>query len=290
MTSRLAPTSRDNDSAAHSTGGADQLAADTGCRGHATKADKHRRLSTFEERFKIRRKGCAIGEHPRARLEDLPPGGGGHWGERGIGSEPGVVREDILKHVIDRVHAEPKAVVVDALERALIPNLGSVAPALLDAGRPSFLRCLTRRRREVRRWQRDRGVNSRHTANALALGNRRRCVLVRVGADDDITTIGGGTNGLELVGDEVRHRFPQPTQFLGSERRCRTGALPHLDPHRHRLQSKALRPVDEIRRDAHSHCVSEFSQFERQSECGLHIAPCSDSCQQCAQASPGFSL
>jgi hypothetical protein len=87
---------------------------------------------------------------------------------------------------------------------------------------------------------------------------------VSVGADDDITTNRGGTNGLELVRDEVGHRFPQPTQFLGSERRCRTGALcwhAHLDPHRPRLESKALRPVDEIRRDAHAHGVPEFSQL-----------------------------
>ncbi len=158
---------------------------------------------------------------------------------------------------------------------------------LLDARGRSHVGGLTRgrRRREVGRGQRDRGVDSRHTANACVLGDRRRCVLVRVGADDDITTIGGGTDGLELVRDEVGHRFAQPTQLLGSERRYRTGPLrrhTHLDSHRHGLKSEALRPVDEIRRYAQSHRVPEFSQLERQSECGLHIAPCSDSRQQCA--------
>ena len=56
----------------------------------------------------------------------------------------------------------------------------------------------------------------------------------------------------------------------------------HLDSHRHRLESEALRPVDEIWRYAQSHRVPEFSQLEPQSECGLHIAPCTDSRQQCA--------
>src|SRR4029077_10422973 len=101
--------------------------------GHAAEADEDGRLSTFEECFDIFRKGRVIGEHPRARLEDLPAWSGWHRGECGIGSKPGVVRQDIVEHVIDRDHAKPCAVVVDALQRALVPYLGGVAPLLLDA-------------------------------------------------------------------------------------------------------------------------------------------------------------
>src|SRR4029453_111858 len=85
------PTLRDEDSMAHGSDGTDQLTADVRRRRHAAEADKHRGRPTLEKRFEVCRKGRAIGEYPRAGLEDPPPRGGGYRGECGIGSEPGVI-------------------------------------------------------------------------------------------------------------------------------------------------------------------------------------------------------
>src|SRR3954468_3389164 len=52
----IGPASRDDDPAAHSTGGADQATSRIPCGGHAAEADKDRRFPTFEERFEVRGK------------------------------------------------------------------------------------------------------------------------------------------------------------------------------------------------------------------------------------------
>ena len=136
-----------------------------------------------------------------------------------VGCQPGVVREDVGEYITDRLHAEASAILVDAIERTLIPTAFCVAPLLFDAQGNCWVCDLTWRRWwwEIGRRNGDGRVNRRHARNACELGDRGRGVLVRIGTQDDVTVSGGGTDRLELVGNWVGHRLAQTLQLFRGE-------------------------------------------------------------------------
>jgi hypothetical protein len=205
----------------------------------------------------------------------------GSRGECSVRRQPGTVGDVVAEHVVDGRQPASGAVVVDALKGALIPGAYVGSPSLRVGRGIPWLPRLTGGGRwgVVQRWDCHRRIEGCDVRNSAEFGDRARCVLVRIRAENHVASLRRSADGVELVGDQIRHRFAEASELLRRER-CRraaaapSGPMPHLHADRNRFEPEATNPLDEVGRNAQPDLVTEVTHSQGERHDGLHIAPC----------------